>query len=462
MRRSVFPACLASLATLALSAQGPVPSPAPAPLSAFVEELEPSLLALPIRVDLAPLLKQVEAQVPLSPPNVETWADIKGKPRSCFRFNLIREPFSVRVKDAQVSVRVVANFGMDVGLRTLGQHVAVMGSCGRAPEPPRRVLLELKTGIQPLPGWGVELRQTAFEVTPLNTCEITFLGFDITDQVTAGMKENLAAGTEALARLLRENALARQKAQEAWAQFSQPIELRKDLYLLFQPRRVRLAPLATQGRTLVITPEIEIQPRLVLGPKPQADATPLPDLELNASPKPGFRLRVEADLSYAHASQQLATEVVGKTFDTEKGRFEITSAQVRGEQGKAILDIGLKGRITGKVTLSGRPLSDPATSSLRLADLDFTLDSRSWLARMGDWLYHSELQKLLLEKAHFLMDQQFQGLREQVQASLNRPLAPNLQLSGSLKAFRVATVTTGEAGFKSQAYLEGEVQVDMK
>ncbi|HJV48976.1 MAG TPA: DUF4403 family protein [Geothrix sp.] len=430
--------------------------------SAFVEELEPSTLSLPIRVDLAPLLKQVEAQVPLSPPNIETWAEIKGKPRAYFRFNLIREPLSVHVKGAQVSVRVVANFGMDVGLRTLGNHYTVMGSCGRSPEPPRRVVLDLNTSLGLLPGWGVELRQTAFEVTPLNTCEVTFLGFDITDQVTAGMKENLRAGADTLAKLVRENALARQKAQEAWAQFSQPIELGKDLYLVFQPRRIRLAPLSTQGRTLVITPEIEAQPRLVLGTRPLAEATPLPDLELNATPRPGFRLRVEADLAYAHASEQLTAQVVGKVFDTAKGRFEITSARVWGDQGKALLEIGLKGRITGKVTLSGKPLSDPATSSLRLADLDFTLDSQSWLARMGDWIYHSDLRKLITDKAHFLMDQQFQGLRDMVQAGLNRQLAPNLKLSGSLKAFRVAAVTTGLEGFKSQAYLEGEVQVDMK
>ena len=101
-------------------------------------------------------------------------------------------------------------------------------------------------------------------------------------------------------------------------------------------------------------------------------------------------------------------------------------------------------------------------SSLRLADLDFTLDSQSWLARLGDWIYHSDLRRVLTDKAHFLMDQQFQGLREAVQAGLNRQLAPHLHLSGALKAFRVAAVTTGPEGFQSQAYLEGEVQVDMK
>jgi Domain of unknown function (DUF4403) len=452
-------ACL--LSALSLVAQVP-PTPAPASASAFVEELEPSTLALPIRVNLDALLKQVEAQAPLSPPNVETWAEIKGKPRTYFRFNLIREPLSLRVKDSQVSLRVVANFGMDVGLRTLGNHYTVMGSCGRSPEPPRRVLLDFGTGLNILPNWGVELQKPTFEVLPLNTCQVTFLGFDITDQVVAGMKDNLASAADQLSRLVREGALARQKAKEAWDLFSQPIELRKDLYLVFQPRKVRIAPLVTQGRTLLITPEIEAEPRLVLGEKPQVAARPLPDLEVNASPKPGFRLRVEADLSYVHASQQLVAEVVGKVFDTDKGKFEVTSARVWGDQDKAFLEIGLKGRVTGKVVLSGRPLSDPATNSLRLAELDFVLDSQGLLARMGDWLFHNSLKKMVTEKAHFLMDQQFQGLREAVQAGLNRELAPNLRLSGNLKTFKVAAVTTGAQAFRSQAYLEGELQVDMK
>lgn len=440
---------------LPLAAQAP-------PVSAFVEELEASTLAIPIRVELGPLFKQVNVQVPLSPPNVETWAEIKGKPLTYYRFNMIREPLILRVRGPQVSVYVVGNYGMDMGVRTLGNHYSVLGSCGRAPEAPRRVAIELNTEIGILPTWGVELRNTAFEVTPLSTCEVTFLGLDITDQVAAGMKENITAGAELLTRLVRENALVRQKAQEAWAQFSQPIEIQPDLYLLLQPERIRLAPLVTQGRTLIITPEIEARPLLVLGERPTVVPRPLPDLEVNAAPKPGFRVRVEANLSYTHASQQMAAQVVGKTFETEKGRFEVTSATVQGEGGRALVDIGLKGRITGKVRLSGKPLLDPKTNALRLADLDFVLESQSLMAKLGDWLYHSDLRRLLTEQAHFLMDQQFQSLREMVQAALNRPLAPNLKLSGTLRDLKVATVTTGPTGFISQAYLEGEMQVEMK
>ena len=429
--------------------------PAPAPEA-------PSLVALPIRVDLGPLAAQVDAQVPLSPPKVETWAEIKGRPRSYFRFNLIREPLAISMKDARVSVQVVARYGMDVGVRTLGQHMVVVGSCGRDPEPPRRMLLDLQATLVLRPDWTVDLRDPAFAATPQNPCAITFLGFDITDQVAAGMRENLSSGAEALARLVRESALARQKAQEAWSLLSEPLDLGRDMFLLFQPRRIRLAPLATQGRVLVITPEIEAQPRLVLGARPVPQPASLPALEPAGSVHEGFRLRVDADLSYAHASRQLAADLAGRTFETDKGRFEVTAVRVWGRGGQAYLELGLKGRVTGTVTLAGRPVTDPATQALRFEDLDFTLESRSWLTRFGTWIYHSDLQKVLAEKARFLMDQQFKGLRESVQAGLNRDLAPNLHLSGTLRDLQVGAVETGPEGFQCSAHLEGVVRLDMK
>lgn len=443
------PALLLALA-LPLGAQGPSAPEAP------------SLVALPIRVDLGPLTAQVEAQVPLSPPKVETWAEIKGKPRSYFRFNLIREPLAVAMKDARVSVQVVARYGMDVGVRTVGQHYMVVGSCGRDPEPPRRMLLDLQATLALRPDWTVDLRDPAFATTPLNPCAITFLGFDITDQVAAGMRENLATGAEALARLVRESALARQKAQEAWTLLSEPVDLGRDTYLVFQPRRIRLAPLATQGRVLVITPEIEAQPRLVLGARPAAQAVPLPPLEPAGSVHEGFRLKVDADLSYAHASRQLGAELAGRAFETDKGRFEVTAVRVWGQDGKAFMELGLKGRVTGTVTLAGRPVTDPATQALRFEGLDFTLESRSWLTRFGTWIYHSDLQKVLTEKSRFLLDQQFQGLRDAVTAGLNRELAPGLRMSGTLKDLRVGAVETGPDGFRCAAQLEGVVRLDLK
>ena len=45
------------------------------------------------------------------------------------------------------SLRVTANYGMDVGLRTLGNRYSVLGSCGRAPEAPRRVQLDLRAEL---------------------------------------------------------------------------------------------------------------------------------------------------------------------------------------------------------------------------------------------------------------------------------------------------------------------------
>ena len=436
--------------------------PLTAQTPAAVEAAESSTLALPIRVNLAPLLRQLEQRVPLSPPRSEQWAELKGKPRTYFRYNLVREPLQVTVKDDQVAVQVMTHYGVDVGVRALGERIKVVGSCGRRSEGPRQARFELRTAFAIRPDWTVELRQTSYEVTPLNPCAITFVDYDITGIVTGAMKDKIAGVSGLLADMVRKNALVRQKAEQAWSLLAQPIQLQKDLYLTFQPRRFRLAPLKTAGQTLILIPEIEVQPRVVLGARPQPSPTPLPNLEPGASTAHGFRISLDTHLSYVHASQQLADALVGRVISTDKGKIEITSARLWSEEGLVLLEVGLKGRVKGKVTLAGHPRIDPETNSVRFEDLDFTLKSQDWLARMGDWIYHSDLKKVISDKASFAQDQRYKGLRAAVQAGLNRKLSPSVQLRGHLTSLKVESLTPGAEGFDTRASLEGVVRLDIK
>jgi hypothetical protein len=441
----------------------PLAAQAPAPVTP--EESGPSILALPIRVDLAPLLRQLETKIPLSPPRTDVWAEVKGKPRTYFRYNLVREPLRVTVEDDQVTVRVLTHYGVDVGVRTFGEQITVMGSCGRRSEGPREAQFELKTAFDIKPDWGVELHQTAYDVRPLNPCQITFIDYDITGIVTNVMKNKIAGVSTLLANMVRRNALIRQKADQAWSLLSQPMQIQKDLYLTFQPRRFRLAPVKTEGQILLLRPEVEVQPRLILGARPKAVPTPLPELKPNTHTGHGFRIRIDADLSYAHASHQLTAAMVGRTIATDKGKLKITSARMWGEEGQAFLEVGLmgqKGRVDGKVTLSGCPRIDTEANTLLIDDLDFTLDSKNWLAHVGDWIYHSDLKKVLAEKCVFPLDERLKGVRKSVQASLNRKLSPTVQLSGRLTDLRMGPISTGAKGFSMWASLEGALGLDVK
>ncbi len=457
MRRVLLPAL-----ALPLAAQVPAPpTPVPAgPLQA-VPAGTPSFLALPLKVDVGSLLPQLEALVPRTPPVVEQWAEITGKPRTYFRCNLYREPLRFRFRDQRVVVSVVVNFGMDVGVRTVGQHFTVMGSCGRAPEAPRRALIEVDTSWVITPDWRLELREPQATVTPLNSCQITFLGFDITADVTAGMQAQVKAAIGQLDELLRTSDLLRKRAQEAWNLASEPLEVRKDAWLLLRPEKLRLGPVRGQGLGVVATPELQARPLLVVGPKPSSEAHALPDLEAAAEIPPGFHIRAEAELEYGAASRQLQEALLGKRFDTERGALEVRSVAVSGREGKALLTLQVAGALEATLTFLGRPVISEE-GLVKLADLDFSVESAGWLTRSAAWLFKSKIRRTLQERSTLLIGQQFQELTGLAHQQLNRALAPGLELKGQLKELKLESVLAGPSAFRLVARLEGEAGIELR
>lgn len=449
--------CLAL--ALPLAAQAPTPEAIPGPLQA-VPAGSPSLLALPLRVDVSSLLPQLEALVPRTPPVVEQWTEIAGKPRTFFRCNLYREPLHLRFRDQRVVVSVVVNFGMDVGVRTVGQHFTVMGSCGRAPEAPRRALIEVDTRWAVTPDWHLELREPQATVTPLNTCQVTFLGLDITQDVTAGMQAQVMAAIGQLDTLLRTSDLLRKKAGEAWTQALDPLELRPDAWLLLRPEKMRLGPLRGQGQVLVVTPELQARPLLVVGAKPPSEPKALPDLEGALDLPPGFQVRAEAELEYAAASRQLSEALAGKRFETERGPLEVKQATLAGREGKALMTLQVCGALEATLSFLGRPVVTP--EGLQLADLDFTVESAGWLTRSAAWFFKSRIRKTLQERSTLLLGQQFQALTALAHQQLNRTLAPGLELKGQLREFRLESVLAGPQSFRLVARLEGEAGLDLR
>ena len=383
-----------------------------------------------------------------------------AKGPAAYRFNLYRDPFVFNLKGNSVTVHTLAHYWLEVGVK-VGGWVKGVGSCGLGPEGFRKVLLGVQADISLTPAWGLDLKVVPLEPEPMSTCEITALNYDITHKVVAGMKENLIKATQEMEKQMREKALLRPRVEAAWAQAQQPIEIAEGVFLMLNPEKIRLAPWSSQGKVLTLIPEIQARPALTLGTRPVATLKPLPDLEtVPSSFQPGFRVHVDADLRFEHATAQLRRQMIGKVFETEKGTLQVLDASVRGENGKAVLEVELKGKVNGKLILTGRPVYQEATGTIQLQELDYTLESRSWITHFGEWLLRSGLRKNLAEKANWFMDKSLQDLKGQLQQGLNRPLAQGLSLSGTLSDLKFGQPQVLEDRFRLETYLEGQAQVD--
>jgi len=433
--------------------------PAPPPT-----ESAPSFIAAPVVVDLAQLFAIAERTTPRVPPGVETWINLPGPALggATYRFNLYRDPLNIALTGNKVQVSTTVNYWLQVGVRMKG-WVRGVASCGVAPESFRRMRLGLQAELGLTPDWNLDLRITPQEPQRLDACQVTALGYDITDKVLAGMKDSLLKAAQGMERQLRDGTVFRQKVENAWLQAQQPMELSPGVHLLLNPERMRLAPLHSEGTVLTITPEIQVRPSITLGEPPSQPYRPLPPLDLApTSIQPGFRLRVEANLGFEQATSQLARQMVGQRFETDKGAFEVQSVAVRGRAGSVLLELGLKGRVEGKLTLTGQPRFDPESGTIRLDGLDYTMESSSWLTRLGLWLYRGSLRQTLNEKCNWFMDKSFQDLRAQAQAGLNRDLSPELAMTGAIDGFALDQIQVLDDRLSLVALMDGQMRIALK
>jgi hypothetical protein len=440
-----------------------LPLPAQAPAMAQDSDPGPSVLAFPIRIDLDAVFAEAERAAPRRAPGAEIWAQLPGAPQgTSFRFDLTRDALQFSLKENHLALRTEASYWLEVGIRMAGSWYQAVGSCGRGEEGLRRVNLSLRSEFDLTPDWRIRLRTQAEDPLPMDPCTITFLAYDITDKVVAGMKAELVKAAQGIEQQLGEATLLRQQAQKTWQAAQESIELSPGIHLTLNPERIRLAPWRSEGKVLIITPEIQARPVLTLGDRPPATALPLPQLETSAPVTPGFRVRLDLDLPYREATRQLQAQVKGRKFDTEKGPFEILDAWVGGKGGRAILQIQLKGRIEGILSLVGRPVFDEAKGILNLVDLDYTLESRGWITRFGEWLFRSSLRKTLQDKADWFLERSFTEIRTQLNQNLNRDLLPGVALRGELGSLRLGQPKVLEDRFRIEANLEGRAEIEIK
>jgi hypothetical protein len=427
-------------------------------------ESAPSFIAAPVVVDLTQLFALAERTTPKVPPGVETWINLPGPALggATYRYNLYRDPLNIALAGNRVQVNTTVNYWVQVGLRMKG-WVKGVASCGVAPESYRRARLGLQAEVGLTPDWNVDLRITPQDPQQVDPCQVTLLGYDITNKVLAGMKDSLVKAAQGMERQLRETSVLRKKVENAWLQAQQPMELSPGVHLLLNPERVRLAPLHSEGMVLTITPEIQVRPSLTLGATAPQPVRPLPPLDLApTSIQPGFRLRIETSLGFEQATAQLAKQMLGRRFETDKGAFEVQSVALRGKGGSLLLELGLKGRLTGKLTLTGQPRFDPESGTIRLDGLDYTMESSSWLTRLGLWLYRDSLRQTLNNKCSLLMDKSFQDLRAQAQAGLNRDLSPELAMTGTISGFTLDQIQVLDDRLNLVALLDGQMRIALK
>ena len=105
------------------------------------------------------------------------------------------------------------------------------------------------------------------------------------------------------------------------------------------------------------------------------------------------------------------------------------------------------------------PTVERGSQTLRLADLQFTLESDNALIRATGRLLHRQLLAVLEPRAHLPLGERVEALRTRLGAALNRELEGGVRLSGTVDELELRGVYPVQDGLEFQVVFGGKLEL---
>lgn len=173
---------------------------------------------------------------------------------------------------------------------------------------------------------------------------------------------------------------------------------RDTVWLRLRPQNITLTGPRGDGTMLSVGLNVGVAPEIVLGPPPAPDPTPFPGVRPGAA-EDTFRLRIAGSTTREAANRALEANFRESTIDTPFGDLVINRAVLtpRGDQ----VAVGLRVRrpfrgwifATGTLATS---LTDP--SEIVVSQLDYTLETKNYLARAANWVLQPIVLRLVEQR----------------------------------------------------------------
>lgn len=419
----------------------------------------PSLLEVPIQIDLRPLFRAADAQLPLEAGHWKGWRDWHGIQT---RYRAWRGPLSLRMEGdllhAQAHVRywararkhVIGGFDLDAG-------------CG-VDEPPRQALIGLVARLGFAPDWTL---RPSFRVLPprfIDGCEVTVLGIDVSPILGEVFEDQLEATLRRAMEGLRPRlGELRGQAEGLWAALQEPMEIAPGFWLSATPLALALAPPLGRGDRLHTALGLALDLRLAAGAPPPQARRPLPPLQAFLPRGEGVRFDLSLALDYGALGQAIGGRFAGRTLEIEGQQASIEGVAVAAKGGDLVITAGLTGSAPGKLTIMARPSWDATTGEVRLTDLGFVFDAERTDQDLVAGLFYERIRTALDREVNALLQANTGRLRDGIQAALTRTLGPALPVGAKLDLSRVAlrglAIEVGEAGLRLKGFAGGSLQV---
>ncbi len=223
--------------------------------------------------------------------------------------------------------------------------------------------------------WSLDIQLTQIPTVHRGRCKPKDTGINFSRLLVPLVDEEITVpALKLFSEIVRKSEVLPAIVADAWALLQEPVEIGSyDMWLTFRPTGALVSPIVLSGDALATEVAFEVSPRLLIGDRPEHDATDLHDTKVRLYSE---ELRVAFDCGFSFESIE---EAIGELCATGIEGLHVDKARVFGGEDRIAIALTLSGKIRGTVYLAGTMGYDPPSGLLSVRGLRFTEESNEAL-----------------------------------------------------------------------------------
>lgn len=339
---------------------------------------------------------------------------------------------------------------------------------GAEAEAEGELALNFKTSFNINPDWSVST-QTEVEYHEWLKRPVLKTGIgDVSVETIANLVLNRSKKTlsKTLDQYVSQQINLRPYVQEVWEAIQQPM-LVDESYRMWSkttPLSIGLTPITTYNNALQTKIAVECLNDVSFGEKPGfRENSFLPNLTLLDEAPDDFQMRFATDVPFAEAERLAKNIMVGQVFESGKKKVKVEDITLWGNNDRIVVNTRLSGSFNGQIYFIGRPEFNPEKNQIEVKDLDYHVDTKSFLLRSASWIFQGTIKKKMAASMTFPLDQNIAEVKNAVQQTLsNYQIQPGITLYGALDSVAVQDTRVTPTGIRVNLFSTGKVNVDVK
>ena len=281
-----------------------------------------------------------------------------------------------------------------------------------------------------------------------------------------GLNRSKKTLSQTLDQYVKQQISLRPYIQEAWNALQEPVLLDSlyEMWVKTTPTGIAMTPITTYNNAIRAKIAVDCLNDVSFGKKPAfRENSTLPNLRLIEDAPDDYQVRIATDVPFPEAERLAKNMMIGQVFESGKKKVKVEDIQLWGSNDKVVVNSRLSGSFNGNIYFIGRPEFNPQKNQIEVKDLDFHVDTKSFLLRSASWIFQGAIKNQMKKAMTFPMEENIRELKASVQESLNYyEIQPGIVLTGTVDSVTVENTRVTPTSIRVNLFSKGRVNLDVK